>query len=245
MSQSAVPSSPETLRRETGQHVVRLDAGEERELAHSGEHVVRFGDEGRGPGPDPPAASALDLTAMYGITPGLREPVDRACGELLRAVNALSVHHASEAHAASNAGVEPMACADSVRLSHIAAELRRDREDLLGQLRALEAPLADLVAEARSWHADNALQAKHVEPDPLITLPRPLVGVDLTEAEEHDVLRETVKWTQSVSRWLAVEALGPCYTLGVAIEHSTPEAARLRRNLQEAQDHLKRFVQRQ
>jgi cobalamin biosynthesis protein CobD/CbiB len=48
-----------------------------------------------------------------------------------------------------------------------------------------------------------------------------------------------------VSRWLAVEALGPCYTLSVVIEHATPEAARLRRNLQEARDHLKRFVQRQ
>jgi hypothetical protein len=235
MSQSAIPSSPEPLRQEIDQHLGRFDSGEELEPAQSREQFVRSGDEDRHQAPDPTVMSGLDLTPMYGITPRLREPVDRACGDLARAVDALSVHHASEAHAASNAGLDAMACADSVRLSRIAADLRWDREDLL----------ADVVAEAHSLLADNAPRAKHVEPHPLIPPPRPVVGLDLTEAEGVEVIRETVKWTQSVSRWLAVEALGPCYTLSVVIEHATPEAARLRRNLQEARDHLKRFVQRQ
>jgi hypothetical protein len=245
MSHSAIPSSPEPVPQEIDEPLGRLDATGEVETAQSRHPVERFGDQGRGRAPDPTITSGLDLTPMYGITPRLREPVDRTCANLARAINALRVHHASEAHGASNAGVEPTACADSVRLSHIADHLRWDREHLLGQLIALEAPLADVLAEARCLPAGNAPRARHVEPDPLIPPPRPLVGLDLTEAEEHEVLRETVKWTQSVSRWLAVEVLGPCYTLGVVIEHPTPEAAKLRTNLHEAGDHLKRFVQRQ
>jgi len=51
----------------------------------------------------------------FGITQSLRKPVSIACGELSRAINAMSAHHTEEMNAASNAGVEAVPSSDPHR----------------------------------------------------------------------------------------------------------------------------------
>jgi hypothetical protein len=126
----------------------------------------------------------------------------------------------------------------------MAAELRSDREQLLGRLVILRDPLLDVISEAQSLLCDPAASVRHVEPPALTPAPQATLGLQSELHQQLGLLVDTLKWTQDVGRSIAVEALGPCYLLSVVIGHPTPQARTLRAKLETARDHLTRFIQR-
>jgi hypothetical protein len=83
-----------------------------------------------------------------------------------------------------------------------------------------------------------------VEPEPVPAAPRPLTAIELDASQRLHVLLQTLTWTQTVSRSIAVKALGPCYLLSKVIERPADEALDLRAKAEKLCEALERFIQR-
>jgi hypothetical protein len=120
-----------------------------------------------------------ELTARYGLVARTRKAVARSASELSQGITGLERHHEQEAQAfAENAasftrGINSNPTAvfsdgqlyswHNMRIEGIASELRSHRDQLLGRLLALRAPLADLLVEAQSLLPENAMLHADVE----------------------------------------------------------------------------------
>ena len=155
-----------------------------------------------------------DSTPLYGITTRLRKPVELSAERLSRAINGLTVHQANEPDAVSAAAFEALSSEaaqpmpDAVRLARIANDLRTARSDVLDCLTDLRDPLLDVVTEARSLLPANAQRPPYVDPEPQMSAPTPLLGLELNPNEKLRILLLNLEWTQNTSRWLALEAFG-------------------------------------
>lgn len=198
-----------------------------------------------------------DRTAGYGIAVLTRKPLAIAASDLSQAINGLDLHHTEEKRAFAEAVGHLAMAGDAApdaslqgqpfsehtaRLEGIASDLRLRRHELLERLRPLREPLAEVLLEGQSLLPDEAMLHAHVEPGPLEPAPEPLVGIELTIEQRLNVLLQTLTWTRTVSRRLAVLALGPCYSLSKLIEYPTEAAMALRAELEEAYRNLQQFV---
>jgi hypothetical protein len=156
--------------------------------------------------------------------------------ELSQAIAALSAHHAAEpeafaaAAAALRATLDDLPDGDAMRMSGTGASariveaderLRDERAAVLGALLAVREQLAD---------------ATHVEPEPAPA--PPVAGTTSSVAEGILAVAETYRWTHAFTLERCIDALGPLYVLGRAVEQPVP----LREAARAAEAHVRSFA---
>jgi hypothetical protein len=196
-------------------------------------------------------------TPEFGVTEPSRKAITLATSELLSAIAGLREHHRVEAEALPSAAGDVVRAREqatgaaehdwtqeAARLEEIAADLRSRRHYLLGRLEPMWDSLMNLAAEA---HMLLPAEAHRLYPSPRYQMepaPEPIKGIEdgLTLAEWARILTLTVAWSTRWTEILVTDALGPCYALSTLIEHPTPGALGLRRQLEQSRDALKRLL---